>query len=443
MYKVMIIDDEAIIRERLKSIIDWEGLSLTLVCEAGDSNTARELFFLHRPSIVITDINIPVISGLELCQEFTQTYPDTRFIVITGYNDFEYVRASVSLGAVDLISKPILREEINQSLEKAIKYFRSLVQTQEKLHALRRALRENRSLLLDRCVSRLFYTKNLEQDSIILDELAALGLKIRGNHYFILILSPDWDTFPPDFNRDLVLSSLQNIGDEFLDKGSYRHYAFFDSHFRINYLISRASPSNDHLEQLANNIRDRVWLYYHASIHGGISLSSPQLSGVHELWTQAWNSCDYSYQIEDSPILNYKNKKQLPDPLENPCPPFTQDFTRSSASSPPTSQNRLIASAKLYMQEHLSDPGLGLTSVSEHIGLSSIYFCNLFHREEGISFNEYLNQERIKKARQLLADPSMKIYEVSYAVGYGNPKYFNFIFKKLVKLTPSEYRRSL
>ena len=443
MYKVMIIDDEVIIRERLKSIIDWEGLSLSLVCEAGDSNTARELFFLHRPSIVITDINIPVISGLELCQEFTQSYPDTRFIVITGYNDFEYVKASVSLGAVDLISKPILKEEINQSLQKAADYFCSLFQTQEKLQALSKALRENRSLLLDRLISRLFYTQNQETDQEILDELMGLGLKIRGNHYFVLILSPDWDTFPPDFNRELVLSSLQNISDEFLDKGNYRHYAFFDSHFRINYLISRASPSNDHLEQLANNIRDRVWLYYHASIHGGISLSSPKLSGIHELWTQAWNSCDYSYQLEDSPILNYKNKKQLPEPEENVHPPFTQDFSKSLASSRPAGQNRLIASAKLYMQEHLSDPGLSLTSVSEHIGLSSIYFCNLFHREEGISFNEYLNRERIEKARQLLADPSLKIYEVSYAVGYGNPKYFNFIFKKLVKLTPSEYRKTL
>ena len=64
MYKVMIIDDEPTIRERLKNIISWKELSLAFSCEAGDSNTARELFFLHRPSIVITDINIPLISGL-------------------------------------------------------------------------------------------------------------------------------------------------------------------------------------------------------------------------------------------------------------------------------------------------------------------------------------------------------------------------------------------
>jgi len=444
MYKVMIIDDEAIIRERLKSLINWDDLCLSFCCEAGDSDSARELFFVHRPSIVITDINIPVISGLDLCQEFAQVYPDTRFIVITGYNDFEYVKSSVSLGAVDLISKPIIKKEINRSLQKAADYFRSLFQTRKKMQELSTALMENRSLLLERCISRLFHTETPEEDNKILCDLKELGLNICGSYYFVLILSPDWGKFPSDFSRDLVLSSIQNIGDEFLDHRSYRHYAFFDNHSCINYLISwERSSSNNQLEQLANNILERVRLYYHASLHGGISLSCTKPSEIHTLWKQAWTSCEYSYRMEDTPILNYQNI--TPSPLNSPNPnlAFTQNTSKNSTASQPVCQNRLIALAKLYIQEHLSDSKLGLSSVSEHVGLSPIYFCNLFHKEEGTSFSEYLNNERIKKACQLLANPSVKIYEVSYAVGYGNPKYFNFIFKKLVNLTPSEYRKTL
>lgn len=63
---VMIIDDDENVRRRLKSLIDWDGLSAQLVCEAKDSDTAKELFLLYRPKIVITDINIPVISGIDL-----------------------------------------------------------------------------------------------------------------------------------------------------------------------------------------------------------------------------------------------------------------------------------------------------------------------------------------------------------------------------------------
>ena len=89
MYSVMIIDDDIMIRERLKNIIDWESLSLKLVAEAGDSDTAMELYLLHRPKIVISDILIPVVSGLELAETMRAEDPDLQFIIITGYNDFE------------------------------------------------------------------------------------------------------------------------------------------------------------------------------------------------------------------------------------------------------------------------------------------------------------------------------------------------------------------
>lgn len=74
-------------------MIDWAGLSLCLVCEAADSDSAMELYLLHRPKIIITDICIPIISGLELADTIAKLDPDVRFIVITGYNDFEYVKA--------------------------------------------------------------------------------------------------------------------------------------------------------------------------------------------------------------------------------------------------------------------------------------------------------------------------------------------------------------
>ena len=81
---VMIIDDDENVRRRLKSLIDWDGLSAQLVCEAKDSDTAKELFLLYRPKIVITDINIPVISGIDLAEELQQEDAEVRFIVITG-----------------------------------------------------------------------------------------------------------------------------------------------------------------------------------------------------------------------------------------------------------------------------------------------------------------------------------------------------------------------
>ena len=78
--------------------------------------------------------------------------------------------------------------------------------------------------------------------------------------------------------------------------------------------------------------------------------------------------------------------------------------------------------------------------VSSHIGLSNNYFCQLFHKEENVSFVTYLNTERIKLAKHLLRTTSKKVFEISDLAGYNNPKYFNYVFKRTVGLTPLRYR---
>ena len=109
MFDVMIVEDDQQARERLKTIIDWKSLPIRLVCEAADSNTAIELYLLHRPKILITDIRIPIISGVDLAETLKQEDPDLQIIVITGYDDFEMARRSVNVGVVDLLRKPISR----------------------------------------------------------------------------------------------------------------------------------------------------------------------------------------------------------------------------------------------------------------------------------------------------------------------------------------------
>ena len=103
--------------------------------------------------------------------------------------------------------------------------------------------------------------------------------------------------------------------------------------------------------------------------------------------------------------------------------------------------NHLILLAKKYIGEHLDDEHMCLESVSDHIGLSRIYFCKLFHKVEGISFNTYLKQERIDLAKRLLLTTNMKVYEISSAAGFSQAKYFGYVFKQVVGLTPLEYQQ--
>jgi two-component system response regulator YesN len=106
------------------------------------------------------------------------------------------------------------------------------------------------------------------------------------------------------------------------------------------------------------------------------------------------------------------------------------------------SKNALIKMAKDFITNNLGNENLNLDMVSRHIGLSSIYFCKLFHKEEGISFNNHLNLVRVSKAKLLLTETSLKVFEVGCETGYGNSKYFNYIFKRIAGMTPLEYRNN-
>ena len=105
-----------------------------------------------------------------------------------------------------------------------------------------------------------------------------------------------------------------------------------------------------------------------------------------------------------------------------------------------TNNHHLIEMAKVYMDEHLQDSNLCLDTVSEAIGLSKSYFCDLFHKTESISFSNYLKNLRIEKSKELLKSTNLKVFEVADAVGFSNVKYFCFAFKKAVGKTPSEYQ---
>lgn len=108
-----------------------------------------------------------------------------------------------------------------------------------------------------------------------------------------------------------------------------------------------------------------------------------------------------------------------------------------------TNTNQLITIAKSYIEENMGNDQLNLEKVSNFVGLSRIYFCKRFHQSEGISFSNYLKDVRIKKAKKLLTQTNMKVFEVGSAVGFSNPKYFSYVFKQATGQTPLEFQKKV
>lgn len=118
--KVLIVDDEYYFRQAIKNMLKESGLDLTLCGEARDGQTGLELFRSELPEIVLADINMPLTDGLSFIREAKELHPHTRFIILTGFDSFEYAKKAISLGVKNYLLKPIVQEEFNDTLHSAI-----------------------------------------------------------------------------------------------------------------------------------------------------------------------------------------------------------------------------------------------------------------------------------------------------------------------------------
>ncbi len=524
MIDVMLIDDDVSIRDYLRDVILWEELGLRLSCEAGDSETARELYQLHRPKIVVMDINIPIISGLELAKEFVAMNRDVCILVITGYGDFDNVRDSVNVGAIDLLAKPIVPAEINESLRHAVERFTQMSRRYHTQQALSELLTENQALLQERSVTQLFTRPPEGGEVKIRKQFELLSLSFPYQYFAAILIyleeEPSGDlggaAFPTAFKKMCDSAFLSNSFRIFscfgsqdclyclvnwsFDRGDERMEALLEKlleetrfYFQAGFSAYMGSP----VEQLADlyrsaeqarlsrRLRDDSFqgivnyrnigkltpschtslqqmleaLVEHAqtfrrqefcSLLGRVCVETrleelrefslellSQLSGLcFQSGAYPWNIVNYPGTI--ARIFDTDSQEEVKNVLQKTCKGLLDVLNQQRTKS----KNHLISMAKTYVQEHLGDTDLSLESVSLHVGLSKIYFCQLFHKEEGLSFNAYVNGERIARAKSLLLNTGKKAFEISNEVGYNNPKYFNYVFKNTVGVTPLEYRKA-
>ena len=121
MYKLMFVDDEKLILDGLKYILDWNSMDLEIVHEAKNGRDALEKFKEDPVDIIITDINMPIMSGLTLISEIKKINKDVSFIVLSGYDEFSYAQQAITLGVENYILKPIDDIELEETIKKICK----------------------------------------------------------------------------------------------------------------------------------------------------------------------------------------------------------------------------------------------------------------------------------------------------------------------------------
>ena len=167
LYRVLLVDDEEDIREGISRKMDWLGLGFSLGGEAANGQDALELAESLRPDVILTDIKMPFMDGLELCRILTDRLPAARFVVFSGFDAFEYAKQAVRYQVMEYILKPITPSELTEVLLKAKARLDEARTERTTLKKLKGAYQSNRPLLRGRFLNSLLRgdegTEDLEE----------------------------------------------------------------------------------------------------------------------------------------------------------------------------------------------------------------------------------------------------------------------------------------
>lgn len=416
MKKLLIVDDEFIVRMGIKSILDWEKYGYTVVGEAVDGQSALDMIAATDPDIVLTDLMMDGMDGFDLIKESKRLYPQIKFIVLSSYNDFENVKRAMKLGASDYIFKMTAQpteilsvlDEISVSVQSENEDMGSLVQKN------RQAIKKN---VLYKCIKQV-YLDSEEMES----EMKALRLDISFSKPFVLlyfVISPqgidDQAMLDKEDHISTIHFSMVNIADEVL-KSRWKTDSF---PFNMTTIVSVINLNNVlELDKELEIVKDKFYLiqeyykrYLNLCVHGvlsGIGKDYCQLEEMHR-------SCMEVQALG-------QGKEELIE-----C----DQRLRSE-----------IIKAKEYIIHHLRE-SLTVAEVARVACMSESYFSSVFKKEMGVSFIDYVNQIRIHKAAELLKLENLKIYEICQEVGIDNPNYFSILFKKMMGVSPNTYRNDL
>ncbi len=212
MYRVIIADDEPKVSQLIKNLIEWENLNLELAATAPDGITALELIKKHRPDIVITDIRMPGYDGIELIKYAKEINPDIDFIIISGYQHFDYAHNAIKYGVKDYLLKPLNKNEINATLSKMIDKYSE--RSRQEMHHL-----EDVKRLRNEFMQNIYFGS----DTLTLKETDLIQINQEYNLSFIegcyqaLIIKPDFEYQPNNQETmRIILRKISKIVDQSL-----------------------------------------------------------------------------------------------------------------------------------------------------------------------------------------------------------------------------------
>lgn len=420
MYDILIVDDEPASRKALEYVLDWERHGFQIAGEASGGEEALAMMAEQSYSLIVTDIRMPGMDGLELAERI-RSASDVPILILSGYEDFEYARKAMRIGVEDYLMKPVEAAELVDKLARIRRHLETKTLTERRLyHAL--------PVMQDQWLRH--WAHGLLDDPKMLERLA-LPIPVRDSDAYSLLLV-ELDVGPmAKYDRrghDLKIRrfAVRNIMEELCG----RHGAVFeesDARFGLIRMDRAEAMLKQQPADYARELREAVLRYAKEAV----TVSVGPTVGASQQLVSSYLAALRLLEERSLPLPHERERAQGEAASILVAQPL--DFHREPQAK------QLVEKVKQLARERYRQ-NINLRLIAGEIYLNPTYLGHLFATQEGVSFSQYLLSLRMESAKRLLRRTDKKIYEIAPEVGYREIDWFYKKFRDYTGMSPGDYR---
>lgn len=495
MYRVVIAEDETLIRQGIENLIPWNTLGCEIVCSSSNGADALAYIENNPVDIVVTDIQMAVMDGLELSRRIDEGYPLIKVIILTSHAKFDYAQQSIRYGVVDFIMKSDFLTQLPLSIEKVQKRIaeessRQKLSPASVRKSLLKTLENGAGYLIpELCDGYYVLCCEVVDEGQLSGEAASLleifKLSFEKNHVYTLQTSDEvFLTILNHFTGESAVTSLvrqcnnlcymvekltglsivigvslRHEGADKLDEAQFQAVEALSNIFENTTLAfykeacdlptSNIPNINAMINELINH------LVYENDLAVSLSLVSDMFQEFHrcgatiaEVQANALLICYAVNRLlaENESILQ-KNNQSISYHMEQARSykrlfKLVQSFIKEASKSIKDNQlskNRIVRDIDSYILNHYRQQ-INLDKIALDLHVSKSYLCRVYKKERKISIIDALNRHRVYVAKHFLKTTDKKVLDIANEVGFDSSSYFSTVFSKYEGISPKEYK---
>lgn len=534
--KVFLVEDEMVIRRGIKNSIDWEKEGYIFCGEASDGELAYPMIIKEKPDILITDIRMPFMDGLELCKLVKKELPNIKILILSGYDEFDYAKEAIRLGVTEYLLKPISSGKLLEALNGVSESIRREKEDKDLVRKYMEEMRENTE-----------HEKQKFFEQMIAGNLSMADALETGKKYEMNLSAGMYNLLLFRF----TLGKENRKSEELLGEAEYAIEKLTE---RLEYVFEfqrgvegwafllmadNEEQMSERVKELSKDLEEIMKNYSTIAYFGGIGQPVARLRELEESFREAERALAARFTMELNRIISVedirmaqnvdtlddieitsfgeieKTRTMLEKFLNNGAEDEIDEFVDVYINELPEENLKsvlmrqyiimdayivmmsfcekiegiegemqaqseelknsmktiqtleeiknyirmllkkiigvrdtisgrrysdIIEIAKDQIRKTYMSDEISLNTIAAEVGMSPSYFSSIFSKKMGKTFVEYLTEIRMDRAKELLMCSSMKTSEIGYEVGYKDPHYFSYIFKKTQNCTPKEFR---